>query len=80
MWYLKKGTTIGCFQSVGGRFRFGMGERGFLHVLGAVVSALVCVFVVVSWWFCLWLVCVLWLSCVSCVAAFGSDAVTFDFM
>ena len=31
------------------RFRFGMGERGVLHVRGDVVSALVCVFLVVSW-------------------------------
>ena len=82
-WCLKKGTTIGSrllSESVGGRFRFGVGERGVLHVWGAVVSALVRFFPVVSWWFCVWLVCVLWLSCVFCVAAFGSDAVTFDFV
>ena len=54
----QKGYHHRLLSECGGRFRFGMGEREFLHVLGAVVSALVCVFVVVSWWFCLWLVCV----------------------
>jgi hypothetical protein len=57
-----------------------MGEWGGALVWDALVSALVCVCVAVARWSRVWLVCLPWLSCVSCVAAFGSDAVTFDFV
>ena len=75
-----KGAEVGCSQSVGGGFRFGVGEWRGLLVRDALVSALVCVCVAVSWWSRVWLVCLLWLSCVFCVAAFGCNAVTFDFV
>ena len=64
----------------GGGFRFGVGEWRGLLVRDALVSALVCVCVAVSWWSRVWLVCFLWLSWVFCLAAFGCNAVTFDFV
>ena len=67
-------------ECVGGEFRFCVGEWRGLLVRDALASALVCVCVAVSWWSRVWLVCLLWLSCVFCVAAFAYDAVTFDFV
>ena len=64
----------------GGGFRFGVGEWRGLLVRNALVSALVCVCAAVTWWFRACLLCLPWLSCVSCVAAFGCDAVSCDFV
>ena len=77
---LGKGAETGCSQGVGGGFRFGVGEWRGLLVRDALVSALVCVCVAVTRWFRACLLCLPWLSCVSCVAAFGCNAVTFDFV
>ena len=78
--WLGKGAETGCSQGVGGGFRFGVGECGGVLVRDALVSALVCVCVVVARWSRVWLVCHLWFSCVFCLAAFGCNAVTFDFV
>ena len=53
---------------------------GGVLVRDALVSALVCVCVVVARWSRVWLVCHPWLSCVFCVAAFGCNAVSCDFV
>ena len=67
---------------VGGGLGFGVavGEWRGLLVWDALVSALSCVCVAVTWWSCLWHVCLLWLSYVFRVAAFVCNAVTIDFV
>ena len=62
-----------------GRPRSPTTARGLL-VRDALVSALVCVCVAVTRWFRACLLCLPWLSCVSCVAAFGCNAVSCDFV